>query len=200
MNKISYYIKRLSEKLKIYRARKTLNLADVTLFSQNCLGGVMYHDCENKFLSPTVNLYMMPLDFIRFVDNYKEYFEETPSITDGERYPIGEFSDGIKINFMHYETKEDALEKWEQRKKRVNGKKIFVICVERDGFDEEAFSVFKALPYPKVLFTRNIKWKNDDDCIFIKKYANETQIPDLIPNRMMYYKNLLPKKIKKVFM
>jgi len=94
----------------------------------------------------------------------------------------------------------EALEKWEQRKKRVNKNKIFVICIERDGFDEEAYEAFKSISYPKVLFTRNVEWKDDIDCIFLDKYKDESQVPDIIPSRVMYYKNLLPKKIEKVFM
>ena len=199
MSKINYYYRRFIEKYKAYRTKKTVDLSEITLISQNCIGGVMYHDCGAKFLSPTVNLFIMPHDFMMFVENAEKYLSGTPIVKDGEKYPMGELSDGIKINFMHYETKEEALEKWEQRKQRINKKKIFVICIERDGFDEEAFDAFKKIPYPKALFTRNIKWKDEKDCIFMPQYESEEQVPDLIPNRMMYYKNILPKMIKKAF-
>ena len=199
MNKINYYYRRLIEKYKINRMRKVVDLSDVTLVSQNCIGGVMYHDCEAKFISPTVNLFIKPHEFMRFVRNLEFYLDETPVVADGDKYPVGDLSDNIKINFMHYYSQKEALEKWEQRKQRVNKKKIFVICIERDGFDEDAFKAFKKLPYPKALFTRNVKWKNEKDCIFLPQYQAEKQVPDIIPYRMMYYKNMLPKMIKKAF-
>lgn len=199
MSKASYYIKRIIEEIKVQRVRRILDLSDITLLSQNCLGGVMYHDCGAKFLTPTVNLYMLPNDFMRFVNQYDKYILETPKIIDNVGYPVGEISNDVKINFMHYNTPDEAVEKWEQRKQRINSDKVFVICVERDGFDSNTFKSFKSLPYPKVLFTRNVEWKDDDECIFIKKYMNELQIPDLIPYRIMYYKNILPKRIKRAF-
>lgn len=60
----------------------------------------------------------------------------------GEKYPIGTLDD-IKIFFMHYDSCEDALQKWEDRKKRVNPQKIFVIMVEQNGFSKEDFENFK---------------------------------------------------------
>ena len=111
MIKISYYYRRIVEKYRVNNSRKTVDLSDITLLSQNCIGGVMYHDCEAKFLSPMVNLYMMPSDFLKFVNNFEYYLSEAPVVCDGEKYPIGTFSDGLKINFMHYDSKEEALEK-----------------------------------------------------------------------------------------
>lgn len=46
---------------------------------------------------------------------------------------------------MHYDSCEDALQKWEDRKKRVNPQKIFVIMVEQNGFSKEDFENFKKL-------------------------------------------------------
>lgn len=199
MNKLSFCFKRIIEKYRVNRAKKLLDLSDITLFSQNCIGGIMYHDNEAKFLSPTVNLFMMPSDFLKFVNNYERYLSEIPTVIDGENYPIGKFSDGLQINFMHYISKEQALEKWEIRKRRVNKNKIFVICIERDGFSQDDFMEFKKLKFPKVLFTKNESRKNDADCIYIAKYKNEPEVPDIIPYRMMYYKNLLPKAVKRAF-
>ena len=39
--------------------RSELKNKDFTIFSCNCTGGVLYHDLGMKFLSPTINLYMI---------------------------------------------------------------------------------------------------------------------------------------------
>lgn len=199
MKKLKGYIRRRLEKFRASKVKKMINLDDITIFSQNCIGGVLYHDCNAKFLSPTINLYILPAEFFEFVNNYEKYFSELPVITDGVNYPVGTLSDDIKINFMHYNDKSEAFEKWESRKKRINRDKIFIICIERDGFDENDYISFKKLSYPKVLFTRNVEWKDDPDCIYISKYKNEKEVPDIIPYRIMYYKYLLPKKINEAF-
>lgn len=199
MTRVKFYFRRMIEKYRAKKLRKTVDLSDITLLSQNCIGGVMYHDCEAKFLSPTVNLYMMPSDFLKFVNNYEHYISETPLVCDGEKYPVGTFSDGLQINFMHYDSKEEALKKWESRKIRINKNKIFVICIERDGFSQENYEEFKKLKFPKVLFTKDESRKSDTNCIYIKKYKNEAEVPDIIPYRKMYYRNSLPKLVKKAF-
>ena len=199
MQKLSRYINRVKVECKVWMTRKYLDLSDVTLLSQNCIGGVMYHDCNDKFLSPTVNLFMLPSDFMRFVNNYEAYLTETPELIMGDNYPIGYLSDNLQINFMHYETTDEALEKWESRKKRINKEKVFIICIERDGFNEENYKEFKSIKYPKALFTIQKKWADDPECIYIPKFKNECQVPDIIPGRYMYYKNKLPKLIKKAF-
>ena len=182
----------LSQKVK-----KQLDLSDISLISMNCIGGIVYHDCEQRFLSPTVNLYFTPDDFLKFINNLNFYLSKTPKIVMGKNYPIGELGD-IKINFMHYSTPDEALSKWEERKARINKEKIFVIMVERDGFNEHDFEEFEKIEYPKVLFTKTEKYKCED-AIYIPKYKDLDQIPDIIPGRYMYYKMKLINSIKKAY-
>lgn len=184
---------------KIYSnvVRKTINLSEISLISMNCIGGVLYHDCGKKFLSPTVNLYFLPSDFIKFVNNLDYYLSLTPTVCMGDRYPVGVLDD-IKIFFMHYHNCEEALKKWEERKKRINFEKIFVIMVERDGFSKNDFENFKNIKYPKLLFTRNKEY--DCECSFyMPKYKNLEQLPDIIPGRYMYDKGVLVKKINSAY-
>ena len=118
--------------------KKKVDFSEISLISQNCIGGIIYHDANQRFLSPTVNLYILPKDFIKFVNNLDYYLSLTPKVEMGKDYPIGTLGD-IQINFMHYSSPEEAVEKWEERKQRINFDKIFVIMVERDGFDDEDF-------------------------------------------------------------
>ena len=177
--------------------KKKVNISDVSLISQNCVGGVIYHDVKQKFLSPTINLFILPKDFIKFVNNLDYYLSLTPKVEMGKDYPIGTLGD-VKINFMHYSSPQEALEKWEERKQRINFDKIFVLMVERDGFDDEDFNDFLKLKYPKILFTRNKKYICDDS-LYFKEYKNQKQLPDIIPGRYMYKNMTLVKLINKAF-
>lgn len=46
---------------------------DVTILSNNCLGGVICHELGLRFLSPTINLWMTPSDFIKYCANLRHY-------------------------------------------------------------------------------------------------------------------------------
>lgn len=177
--------------------KKKMDLSDISIIAMNCIGGVMYHDAGQKFLTPTVNLFFLPGDFGKFACNPEYYLSLKPEITMGEEYPVGVLDD-IKVYFMHYETCSEALEKWEERKQRINYEKIFIIMVDRDGFTDEDFELFRKIKYPKVLFTVQKKYKSEDT-IYMPEYKKDGQVPDLIPGRYMYKGFKLIKKINKVY-
>lgn len=195
MNKIKKEYLNWRRRLLSRRVNKMLDLSDVSIISMNCYGGILYHDCNSRFLSPTIDLYFDPSDFIKFVNNLELYLSETPRVVMGEKFPIGSI-ENVKLFFMHYSTPEEALRKWEERKKRVNWDKIFVIVADRNGFTDKDFEDFKKIKYPKFLITNREKYKCGDS-VFIKKYANKGELPDVIPGRYMYYKMALPKAIKR---
>lgn len=66
-------------------------------------------------------MFLYPVDFIKYVKKLKYYsglkleFIKEPNIT----YPVGKLDD-IKIYFMHYKSEEEAMQKWEERTKRLN--------------------------------------------------------------------------------
>lgn len=136
---------------------------DFSIFSMNCLGGLLYHDLELPFTSPFVNLYLDSEDFIKFCEEPKKYlaleFEECNDYPDKD-YPVGRLGD-IEVNFVHYKTLEEAVEKWKSRALRINWDNIVVIATNRGGYNKELEERFNKLPYKKVLFT-NVKDDNQN--------------------------------------
>lgn len=175
--------------------KKKLDLSDVSIISMNCVGGILYHDCESRFLTPTIDLYFSASDFIKFVNNLDLYLAETPRVVMGSSFPIGVLGD-IKLYFMHYDTPEEALAKWEERKKRINKDKIFVVMEDHNGFSKGDFEEFKKIKYPKFLFTNKQEYKCEDS-VYMPMYKDLDELPDIIPGRRMYYKMALPNAIKK---
>ena len=145
---------------KIAGLRKKVHAEDVTILSQNCIGGVFYHDMGMQFLSPTINTFIPEPGYLRMVLNLREYMAMEPEIHWGEEYPIGMLGD-VQIHFMHYKTCQEARESWLRRVKRINYDKILVLCTDRDGFDDEAYALWKQIPYPKVLFTAHPEYTED---------------------------------------
>lgn len=172
----------------IEEARKVYIKKQVSFISQQCIGGVIYHDMEMQFLSPTINLYLEPRDFLEMVENLEAYMKLPIEMKIEEGKIIG-YLGKLRINFLHYDDLEVAKQKWEERKKRIVWDKIFIICTDRDGFDDECFERFKKLKYPKALVTCNPKWKNEDFSVYLEKYSNESYIPDTIPTREFYETN-----------
>lgn len=112
---------------KIQRAR--LKNKDITILCNNCLGGVVYHCLGLQFLSPTVNLMVdSTADFIKMVKNFDYYLRQpiVEIVDDSIPYPSGMCGD-IKLHFNHYHSFDDAVAKWESRKKRINWDNVYLI-------------------------------------------------------------------------
>ena len=146
------------------------------------------------FRTPTVNLYFPAADFIKFAKELERYLRADLKLKWGEEYPIGMLED-IQIHFVHYETCQQVREAWERRKLRVDLNKVFVLSTDRDGFDETLFEQWKALPYPKLLFTACKKYADHEDVLYFPEYEKLDCVPDLIPRREFYKKNVLINKV-----
>lgn len=183
------------EKTKLIIKEKKLKLKNnnISVISQNCIGGVFYHDMEMEFFSPTINLFIKEPDFVRFVLNLKKYLQCELEIWWEEEYPVGKIGD-VYIYFMHYNSCKEAKEAWKRRKKRINFDKILVLATDRNGFTDQMYEKWKEIPYNKLLFSVNEKFASKDTILY-KKYMGQETVPDLIPNREFYRKNVLMKKV-----
>lgn len=179
-------------------AQSTFEKQKISIISQQCIGGVIYHDMGMQFLSPTINLYLEAKDFIEMVENLEEYMKQPITVKKENDRIIGELGK-IRVIFRHYDDVEVAKQKWEERKQRIIWDKIFIICTDRDGFDDECFERFKRLKYPKALVTRNHKWKDEEFCIYLEKYSNESCILDTIPEREFYEENKIIELLNKAY-
>lgn len=133
-------------------SRKRLKNRDVTILSMNCLGGIVYHNLNLKFLSPTINLrFESVMQFYRFCSNLNYYLslplEEIPSDED---FPVVRLGD-IIINMVHYKSFDIAVEKWEERKKRINFDNIYIIAndyvTDDKTLSNDEIIAFGNLPY-----------------------------------------------------
>ena len=135
--------------------RKALTNSQFSIISSNCWGGVVYHDLGHEFLSPTINLWFEPSDFLKFVESLKWYLSIEPIEDTSVKldYPVGKIGD-IHLYFMHYNSFEEAKRKWIERATRINWDNIYVVMTEWPDSSFNLYEKFEKLPYKnKVLFT-----------------------------------------------
>lgn len=127
-----------------------------SIIANNCIGGFISHYLKLRFASPTVNLFILPSDYIKMLQDFDKYFDPNAPITQVEtdkNYPVGEIY-GCKIWFMHYKDFDSAVEKWRERCARINKDALYIMMTDRDNCTAEDMQAFDALPYKnKVLFT-----------------------------------------------
>lgn len=112
---------------------------DLTIISNNCIGGIVSHNLQLKFYSPTVNLGMEAMDFLSFISDLGYYLKKEISFYNkNDICPWGQIigdenHPNIHIRFVHYKTFEEGKLKWEERASRITKNIIFIF----DFYDEK---------------------------------------------------------------
>lgn len=164
MNGLLSYLRQRVFILKRKWDRKTLRKPGFTVIANDCWGGELYHYFNLPYNTPFVGLYLMAPCFIRFLKNPDYYlslelsFRQTSTYAEVEqtrakhpiKFPVGVLDD-IEIQFMHYKTEEEARQKWNRRKQRMNKNRIFVkFDGSKDGANDALIDEFDRLPYAKI--------------------------------------------------
>lgn len=168
--------------IRQFMNRRRLKNKDFSLFVSNCTGGLIYHELGIQFRSPFINLQMDSAEFIEFMlnlgvnlDNELTEFE----ISDFWKCPVAKCASGGTVIFTHYHTIEDAKNKWEERKKRIQYENIYVITNDC-GVPYETIKEFEKLGEIKgiknfVIFTA----KEYADCphaLYLKDYKGKEYV------------------------
>ena len=177
MNKNSTLEKIVYKTRKRYFSHKLKN-KNITILSNDCSAGTIYHYLGLKFLSPTINIFIAN-DFLVFCKHLREYKEckmkELPPNKYG--YPIGQlipensFLPKVTILFIHYKTFEEAILKWRERFERVNYDNIFLVyngSLYPQISNQTELNFFQSVSYNKRYFYSS----NDAAASLLKSFGN----------------------------
>lgn len=167
---------------QIYLERKRFELKnnDFTIISSNCIGAFIYKDLDMPYLTPTINLEIGMNDFVKMLNDLRNYMQQEIFELEGDYgYPVGLLGD-IRINFMHSKSFNESVQKWEERKPRINWDNLFIIGTARGEWDYDTIKNFDQLPYEnKVIFT-NRKYPEFQSAYYIKGFERQKEIGILV--------------------
>ncbi len=185
-------IKRLIQLVKkalVMNHIRGIKSRDFSIIASNCTGTLPYRFLKMPYLSPTVNLFFHAPCYLKFASNLDYYlqqelrFKSESRYKEGratheqfERYPIGVLDD-IEIHFMHYDSEDDALEKWNKRKQRINWDNLIFAFTDRDLCSYEMMQQFDKLPGTKILLTaRHCPWIKS--AVHVPAYQGQSEMGD----------------------
>lgn len=177
----------LIKRCRIKRMRKQLQNQEVSLFTPNCLGGILFHDLGLRFLSPTVNLMMTQKDFLEFVLHLDEYLNGNFEFVEKPEYECpcaylyrGTSDEKIMVVFTHYKTAKEALDKWNSRKERIDKDNMFVFIEERDGITKHDLEKLASLKVKGIVaFTCN-EYKDIPYAVYLPKYHKDGEVGNIL--------------------
>ena len=159
----------LNNRIECMRRRNKLKTTRFSIISNNCWGGLVYQYFGLPYTSPTVGLFIMDDDYIKFLEHFDYYIRQplhfipfntsryhgllSCESTAKGNYPIATLDD-VEIHFLHYHSQEEAEKKWERRCKRICRERILVKMSQRSVHSIEILDRFDSLPFEnKICFT-----------------------------------------------
>ena len=140
-----------------------LKQSKVTILSNYCLGGVLYKKLGLEQLSPTINAFCTTEHYYEFIENYEKYLLcdmkgiECESISEplkiGEMFassPRGIIDDKVEWVFNHDVYGEKAVNRWNEKRKKVNMKNIAIlktIFSDEDAYRFDKLNVEKKIGF-----------------------------------------------------
>ena len=160
--------------------RKKLTNCEFTIISNNCWGGVVYDAYNLKKQSPTVGMFFMADDYIKFCKDIKYYLGQEMEFIKPEEskyvkklsanknwgsYPIARLGD-VELHLLHYHGTEDEIRaKWTRRIKRIHWDRLLIKYNDQNGCTEDNLRDFLDLPYSNKIFFTCKDWNIADSRI-----------------------------------
>ncbi len=185
LNKLTKQIcektKKFFFEIRRFFVKRSIKNKNFSVISNNCWAGRVYQYLDMPYLSPTAGLYFFAPDYIKFVSDLRrylatelrfieaeesKYYEELKKRNQTDK-PIAVLDD-VEIVFLHYKTQEEAAEKWNRRKERVNYDNIIIKFSRMNLCTDKEIDAFCDLPF-KNKFVFNTKKNNRRECEFFWK-------------------------------
>jgi len=161
LRKLSMRLEKLLRLPRCLRMRRALRVSGFTLLTNNCLGGLLYHELGHPFLSPLINIYMNNADFLRLCAELPAHLALPLEFLDapGADCPVAKLGT-LTIKFPHEPSEESARANWERRKARVRTDRLYVIFLDIGNATEAERAAFDALPQENRLYLRHAAWEH----------------------------------------
>lgn len=188
-----------SEKQYRNKCRRRIVNKDFTIISNNCWGGGVYETLGLAYKTPTVGLFFFSDCYIKFLQDLKgnlkkeirfinvSKYEKGNQLRNSSYYPIGMIGDEIEIHFLHYKSEDEAREKWDRRKSRVDFDNLFISFTDNEPFTNEQLLTFDNLPFRKVFFSAK-KITGIKSLVWLKMFQYKSHIGDIYTYPKFYWK------------
>lgn len=182
----------LNRLLWLKRQRRRLKNNTPSILCNNCIAGVIYHDLGLRFNSPTINLFMRPDGYIRYLSDIDYYLkcelvegaEENVAYPVGVLQPFDDTHEEVKIFFQHYKTFENAREKWVERSSRIDFDNLYIIFEFFDNlYGEEHLTQFIGLPFKHKIALTHKPYPGMENTLSLSCYEKKLPISSCLDYR-----------------
>ena len=158
-----------NNRMLAYFRQKLVKAEIPTILCNTCIEGHIYTALGEPMLSPTVNAYICPQDFLKLCQAPEKYFSEDMvfdhwRVMAGKTVPAGRVKD-IEALFMYSTNVDDSLTFWNRMREWIQWNNLAYIFQEIDGVTYEIGRDFCALPQKHLMVMKGntyqtTEWNN----------------------------------------
>ena len=198
---VYHRIRDKKEKQHLQQLRKQYTGQPCSIISNNCVGGVIYHNLGLRFDSPTINLYIKGIEYLEFC-KHLEYYAKCPLVecTDsmdvtcpvGTLIPTDDDHIPVHIYFEHDDNFAQAKEKWMERFSRVDYDNVFFIWEFYDTlYDHDMLYSFDRLPLKHKLIITHRELPDLQNAVTVHCYQNDQPFAQMLASKGLSGKRYL---------
>lgn len=170
----------LERRFHLCKKRRQFHNEGITLYSANCLAGVMLHDLGQEFRTPTVNMLFNFKDYIKFLSNLEHYLTVDPVDTGRvyEGYYVSMLDD-LRLYFAHVSSFEEGRACWNRRKSRVSFENVAVFMTDKqleEPLEEADIRAFDALPFKQKVFFSAKPYPDIPSVYYMQEFAGQSEV------------------------
>lgn len=168
---------------------KKLNIKNPTIISNNCWGGIISQYLGIPYYTPTVGLYFFADEYIKFLKKFKYYINQKLEIIEAKQSKyytemikkghdkslVGKLDD-VEIVFLHYHSKEEIIEKWNRRVKKINWDYIIFKFCDQNLCTEENIYEFEHLRFKNKICFSTKKYPKCKSVITFDNQKNKDEV------------------------
>jgi uncharacterized protein (DUF1919 family) len=167
-----------------HERRRRLANKRFTIISNDCWGAEVYKDLDLPFDTPLIGTFLVDPCFIalchdpeiilraplRFVESSR--YEHVNMLRKKKWFPTGTLGDTVEVQFLHFTSEAEALEKWNRRLGRSHFDRLFFkFSADNDPIIDPAhLAAFDALPLRKIAFSNGKHLGSYESVITIPEY------------------------------
>ena len=199
VKKVRKYLKKFIDVLDVTR----IGNQEFVIVSNNCWGSDIYPALRRAYNTPFVGLFLFPECYIKLLDDFENtlsteirFSNESKYFSYSAAYPVGHTANQIEIHFLHYNSFEEAQQKWTRRADRLHsavaaGVPVFVKFCDREDATTEHFRKYHELAFQrKISMSVDAFSSNNHLCIPKLKSDSDSFVIDgksLFGRRYQYF-------------
>ena len=163
------------------------------IIANNCWGAEVYKDLGLAYNTPFIGLFVPSSCFVKLAARPQYWLQQPLSFMEisqyaywnhfrlrEKNYPLALLGNEVEIHFLHYQSQEEASQKWQRRLQRMSFKpeNLYIKFCDRDLLNQDDIQLFEKSSLPHKVFFSAKPYPGITSNVWLREFAGDEQVMD----------------------